>query len=196
MPEGMAQTEVMQGGQVIADDTRCLITLLGSCVAACLYDPQAKIAGMNHFLLANPRYSRSMPVSLTDAGRYGLLAMELLINGMLKKGAKKERLRAKVFGGGAVLPGVSEDNFNCVGNVNSRFVREFMQTEKIPLESEDLGGNFGRIIVFRTDTYQAYRRVLPPMETVKEENRELGAWKQEIKERERKTGEGIILFGP
>ena len=84
-------------------DATVLSTLLGSCVAACLYDPSARVSGMNHFLLANRRYARSMPLNVTEAGRYGIHAMELLINDMMKLGAQRARLQAKVFGGGAIL---------------------------------------------------------------------------------------------
>lgn len=92
-------------------------TLLGSCVAACLYDPVNKVAGMNHFMLSNKRYSRDMPTCITEAGRYGVNAMELLINKMLNTGAEKKHLRAKAFGGGSLLPLKSQpkSNFLCAG---------------------------------------------------------------------------------
>ena len=74
-------------------------TLLGSCISACLYDPINGVVGMNHFLLSNRKYSRNMPVCITEAGRYGVHAMELVINGMYKLGANRNHLKAKVFGG-------------------------------------------------------------------------------------------------
>jgi len=83
---------------------------------------------MNHFLLSNRRYAKNLPVCLSEAGRYGIHAMELLINEMLQKGAKRGNLRAKAFGGGT-MHGVSttQDNFFCVGEVNVRFIREFLK---------------------------------------------------------------------
>ena len=80
-----------------------LSTLLGSCVAACLYDPTRKIIGMNHFMLSNSRYSRDMPIHVSEAGRYGIHAMELLINDMMAKGTDRSKLRAKIFGGASVI---------------------------------------------------------------------------------------------
>ncbi len=124
-------------------------TLLGSCVAACLYDPVNKIIGMNHFLLSNRRYSRDLPSTLSEAGRYGIYAMELLINDMMRLGAKRKNLRAKAFGGATIVSQSQEvGNFYCVGQVNSKFIREFLENERIPLVAESLGGELGRVIHF------------------------------------------------
>ncbi len=134
-------------------------TLLGSCVAACLYDPLKKVIGMNHFLLSNRRYARNMPVVLSEAGRYGVHAMELLINDMLKLGAKRANLRAKVFGGGSIyLASESRDNFFCVGEVNVRFIREFLKNDGIPLVAEDLGGESARVIHFLFEDYSVHMK--------------------------------------
>jgi chemotaxis protein CheD len=190
----MSLTEIEPGSRYVATDTRMLFTLLGSCVSACLYDPVAKVCGMNHFLLANPRYSKTLPVTRTEAGRYGLLAMELLINDMLKAGATRTRLKAKVFGGGAVLTSLRRDNFACVGEVNARFVKEFLHTEQIPMEAEDLGGEEGRVIYFRTDTFQVYRRFIKNINAAILEQREHGLWKKQITQHEKQQGE-VILFG-
>ena len=136
-------------------------TLLGSCVAACLYDPVRRIVGMNHFMLSNPRYSKNLPIYASEAGRYGINAMELLINDMMRKGADRRSLRAKVFGGASIFKSdESRDNFMCVGQVNIRFIREFLEDEKIPLEAEDLGGAFGRVIHFSNGDFAVYRRII------------------------------------
>lgn len=175
----------------------CVIsTLLGSCVAACLYDPVARVAGMNHFLLANKRYAREMPLTITEAGRYGVQAMELLINDMLRLGAGKSRIRAKVFGGGNVLQTMSRDNFACVGSVNARFIREFLKNEGIPIESEDLGGELGRVIRFRTDTYAVYRRFIKKAATFIVETKEHTYWEKSIKKHVAEEGgeKGVIFF--
>lgn len=137
-----------------------LSTLLGSCVAACLYDREREIAGMNHFLLAGTRYARTMPMSVTDAGRYGINAMELLINDMLKQGAERSRLRAKVFGGSVFMPHAADRRFLCIGEVNQRFIREFLAVEGIPVDAEDLGGERGRVIHFHTDSRKVFRRYI------------------------------------
>ena len=109
-------------------------TLLGSCIAACLYDPVNRVIGMNHFLLSNRRYSRELPNTLSEAGRYGIYAMELLINDMMHRGAKRKNLRAKAFGGATIFSQSREvGNFYCVSEVNVRFIREFLENERIPL---------------------------------------------------------------
>lgn len=132
-------------------------TLLGSCVAACLYDPDRSIIGMNHFLLSSRRYSRNIPIVMSEAGRYGIHAMELLINEMLKLGAKRTNLHAKAFGGGSIyLHSEERDNFFCVGDINSRFIREFLQNDGIPLVAQDLGGESARIIHFKNDDYSVH----------------------------------------
>lgn len=184
------------GERYVGKGTFLVSTLLGSCVSACLWDPVAHIAGMNHFLLANRRYAKDMPVSITEAGRYGINAMELMINDMIHLGADRRRLHAKAFGGGAVLDMVSKNNFNCVGNVNEHFIKEFLANEKIPLESADLGGDLGRVIKFRTDTYTVYRRFIQKSSTFIVEKKELGYWEKSIKKHqdEEKTGGEVILF--
>ncbi len=174
-------------------DSTVLSTLLGSCVAACLYDPAARVSGMNHFLLANRRYSRSMPLNITEAGRYGIHAMELLINDMMKLGAQRSRLQAKVFGGGAILDERADSHFLCVGDVNQRFIREFLAAEGIRIVSEDLGGELGRVIHFHTDTFQVFRKFIPKTQTIRIERREMGIWKREIEKPEEREG-AIILF--
>jgi chemotaxis protein CheD len=134
-------------------------TLLGSCVSACLFDQINKVIGMNHFMLSYKRYSLDIPMPLTEAGRYGVNSMELLINEMLKLGAEKRYLKAKAFGGGAIFDRDSEtSNFKCVGDVNSRFIRKFLEFERIPLMAENLGGKEGRVIHFSSGDFAVYVR--------------------------------------
>ncbi|MBP7096651.1 MAG: chemotaxis protein CheD [Spirochaetia bacterium] len=170
-----------------------LQTLLGSCVAACLYDEKAGVAGMNHFLLANKRYAKSMPLSVTEAGRYGIHAMELLINDMIKLGAEKKRIKAKAFGAGNIIETLGSDNFECVGDVNGRFIREFLATEGIELVSADLGGELGRVIHFHTDTHQVFRRFIKKQETLEIEKDERTFWTKEIERHEKPEG-GVVFF--
>ena len=166
-------------------------TLLGSCLAACLYDPDAKVAGLNHFLLAAPRYSKSMPFVETEAGRYGIHAMELLINDMIKLGATRSRLRAKVFGGASVLGFSCESHFLCVNEVNQRFIRDYLATERIPIVSEDLGGSLGRVIHFHSDSYRVFRRFIRKAETERIEKGEEAYWERVV---ERPEPSEAILF--
>lgn len=169
----------------VARGEMMISTLLGSCVAACLYDPVMKVIGMNHFLLANKRYSQGMPVVASEAGRYGIYAMELLINSMLKVGAQKRNLKAKVFGGGNVLPGVDgSTSFFAIGDVNSRFVTEFLNMEKIPILASGLGGNFGRVVHFTSGDYSVYVKRITQSRTKQLEKREHQYWQAAIKEQE------------
>jgi chemotaxis protein methyltransferase CheR len=128
-------------GEVLASREPTVVrTLLGSCVSACLYDPVARIGGMNHFLVpeGEPDGSR--------ATRYGVHAMELLINEMMKLGADRGRLVAKVFGAAEVLRNTS----NTVPRENARFVRDFLRTEGIPIAGERLGGTRAVEVWFHT----------------------------------------------
>jgi chemotaxis protein CheD len=142
------------GEYYVSNQASVISTLLGSCISACLYDPGNRVIGMNHFLLSSKRYAKEMPICTTEAGRYGVHAMELVINGMLKIGAERQNLRAKAFGGGSLFqaPGGS-DNFFCVGEVNMRFILEFLRNDGIPLISSDLGGEIGRVIRFSSDDF-------------------------------------------
>lgn len=179
---------VLQPGEhfVSAETDVAVSTLLGSCVAACLYDPVRRILGMNHFLLANHRYPREMPVCLSEAGRYGIHSMELIINGMLKLGAGRQRIHAKVFGGSSMLPDAgTTSNFACVGEVNCRFIVEFLKNDGIPLLSSDLGGSRGRVIIFDARDYSVYVRKMKAI-SPKVIDRERNYWSHTIKAHEQK----------
>ncbi len=136
-----------------------LITLLGSCVSACLYDPVNHVVGMNHFLLSTQSYSSQDLMLKSDAGRYGINAMELLINRMMKLGAQRKHLKAKVFGGAAVLQ-INQQAAPMldVGGRNARFVVNFLQEDRIPVVAADLEGVFGRVIYFDSRDYSVYVR--------------------------------------
>lgn len=156
-------------------------TLLGSCVAACLYDSKNKIIGMNHFMLSSTRYSRDMPIHISEAGRYGIHAMELLINEMMAKGALRQQLRAKIFGGATILFGEAQNsNFLCVGQVNCKFIREFLKNERIPIEAEDLGGNHGRVIHFSNGDFAVHCRKIKADRSVRLATRDRACWQQAI----------------
>lgn len=139
-----------------------LSTLLGSCVAVCLYDPVRRVMGMNHFLLASRNIAQGRPVLASEAGRYGIHAMELLINGVLTAGGERRNLKAKAFGGGNVLGRACVDQADvmCIGAINVRFVREFLERDNIPLIAADLGGTVGRQIHFTGSDYSVYVRAI------------------------------------
>lgn len=174
------------GEYYVSKEMVIVSTLLGSCVSACLYDPINRVVGMNHFLLSNKRYSREMQICLTEAGRYGVNAMELVINDMLKLGAKRNNLRAKAFGGSSLL-GLRRNsgNFLCVGEVNCRFIREFLSNDGIPLVASDLGGDRGRVIRFSSVDFSVrMRRIIKSItpELAKSEKR---FWLRSIKSQEK-----------
>jgi chemotaxis protein methyltransferase CheR len=130
-----------------------ITTLVGSCVAVCLFDPEARIGGMNHFML--PASSSSN----FGCATYGVHAMELLINRIMKLGGDRRRLVAKVFGGGNVLGRTDEPgSMLAIGERNAQFATEFLQTDGIPVLSQSLGGTTGRQIQFLTHTGQAFVR--------------------------------------
>jgi chemotaxis protein CheD len=150
---------LMPGDYYVSGNEVTISTILGSCISVCLYDPINRIVGMNHFLLSSTRYSKSLPLCLTEAGRYGVHAMELIINGMIKLGAKKKNFHAKAFGGASLFSSDSHaDNFNCVGEVNSRFILEFLLNENITLVAADLGGDKGRVIHFHSKDYSVHQK--------------------------------------
>lgn len=179
----------------VAKGELMISTLLGSCVAACLYDPVMKVIGMNHFLLANKRYSKDMPVVASEAGRYGIYAMELLINSMLKAGAQKRNIKAKVFGGGNVLPGINgTPSFFAIGDVNGRFVQEFLAMEKIPILASGLGGTYGRVVHFTSGDYSVYVKRITQSRTLQLEKREQQYWEKAVKEQEKEQDTSIQFW--
>ncbi|MEJ2031909.1 MAG: chemotaxis protein CheD [Deltaproteobacteria bacterium] len=121
-------------------------TLLGSCISACMYDPSTRIGGMNHFLLPGELDGRGLST------RYGVNAMEILINEMMKLGANRKRLRAKVFGGANIF--LANHSLMMVGKRNIKFIREFLETESIPIVSERLGGNDGLLVHYLSQTFE------------------------------------------
>jgi chemotaxis protein methyltransferase CheR len=162
-------------------------TLLGSCVGVCLYDPKTKIGGMNHFML--PSNSSSDPVSAT----YGVHAMELLINEIMKLGGDRRRLTAKVFGGGFVIGHQSpEASRTAIGDQNIQFALNFLETDSIPVVAKDVGGTMGRQIQFLTHTGQAFVRHVQKVEEITDVD-----WEQHRRKRRRPTPEidlSAILF--
>jgi chemotaxis protein CheD len=158
-------------------------TLLGSCVAACLYDPARQIIGMNHFLLSTRDGDLERQ---QDAGRYGVHAMELLINSMMAAGADRRTLKAKAFGGADMGSGSRNSvKFLNVGRVNCEFIREFLLAEKIPLVSESLGGTEGRVIHFSNGDFTVYMRRISPDRSAKVAERDHECWLKAIEAQEK-----------
>lgn len=182
------------GEYYVTDKKVRISTLLGSCVSACLYDPVNRIVGMNHFLLSNKRYTRDMPMVISDAGRYGVHAMELTINGMLKLGAQKKYLNAKVCGGSSLsVARESRDSFHCVGEVNCRFIEEFLRNDGIKIVASDLGGETGRVVHFDAGDYALYIRKIKRVSLKGLGVRDKEYWKEELR-RHREEGTEPVLW--
>ncbi|MBV2235461.1 MAG: chemotaxis protein CheD [Sterolibacterium sp.] len=135
--ERTAQT--IHPGEWRVDQLRPIATLLGSCIAVCLYDPKLKFGGMNHFLLPN-----SDPNKAQDDLLRGDYSMEVLVNAMMAKGAQKKRLRAKVFGGGNPVSAISLS----IGERNAQFASEWLAREGIAVDASDVGGPWSRKLLF------------------------------------------------
>jgi len=134
--------KILPGEYYFTHKDMMIVTVLGSCVAACIRDRLSGIGGMNHFMLPDSGDGES-PVSASM--RYGNYAMEILINDLLKAGAKRENLEAKVFGGGNVLRGFVAIN---VGERNASFVRKYLHDEHIRVVAEDLNDIWPRKVYF------------------------------------------------
>ena len=125
---------VLQGEFAASSDPTCALnTVLGSCVSVCLHDPGMSIGGMNHFLLPDGDSSS------VDDMIYGLHSMELLINNLLRNGARRQNLQAKLFGGASMISGLSN-----IGERNIQFAHQFLSDEGFPILAEDTGGRRGR----------------------------------------------------
>jgi len=149
----LVRLTVLQGQARVSAGPRVeFSTVLGSCVATCLFDPEIELGGMNHFLLAEPPGGST--TTRVDE-HYGVYLMELLINEMLANGAAKQRLRAHLYGGANMRAGMTQ-----IGSANAEFARSFLVREQIPLLREDLGGCSARRIEFRPASGQVRCRTV------------------------------------
>ena len=145
--------KILPGEYFVYHEDILIMTTLGSCIAACIYDRNAKVGGMNHFML---------PDGAGDSGRYGSYAMELLINEMMKRGASRLTMEAKVFGGGQVVSGMTTMN---VGERNTAFVMDYLKTERIPVVSKDVLDVYPRKVCFLPGSGKAMVKRLAPTNT-------------------------------
>ncbi len=145
--------KVLPGEYFVDTEDLLIMTTLGSCIAACLWDRNARVGGLNHFLLPDGGSDAG------DSGRYGSYAMELLINEMMKRGASRTSLEAKVFGGGQVIAGMETMN---VGERNTRFVLDYLKTERIPVVSKDVLDIYPRKVCFMPASGKAMVKRLAP----------------------------------
>ncbi|MET1754346.1 chemotaxis protein CheD [Novosphingobium sp. RD2P27] len=137
----MERISIVQGEHAVVSRPNVVIsTVLGSCVAVCLQDSVARVGGMNHFLLGEPDHR----VQQQNLSSYGIHAMELLINEMMKLGAARNRLRAHLYGGANMIAGLG-----MIGSSNAEFARRFVEAEGIAIAHVDLGGNQARRVEFQ-----------------------------------------------
>lgn len=141
--DGGACARILPGEYYVGRAGERVVTVLGSCVSACLRDATAGVGGMNHFMLPETDGSPDWGDALSAATRYGSHAMEQLINDVLRAGGRRERLEAKLVGGGHVLEIENE-----IGAANVAFARRYLRTERITLLAEDVGGPQGRRVVY------------------------------------------------
>lgn len=154
LPEVEKEVKIFIGGVHASEEAIVISTLLGSCIAVCLYDESRRVGGMNHFMLPNGGGDGLGP----DASRFGVHAMDRLIGAMVRLGVDRRRLVAKVFGGAHVL-GIRQPTTD-IPKQNIAFVREFFASDGIPLLNEDLGGHQPRDVRFYTATGQVFVRKL------------------------------------
>ena len=137
--------KVLPGEYFVSNENLVIMTVLGSCIAACLWDSRMRVGGMNHFMLPDGD-------SLDVSGRYGSYAMELLINEMFKLGARRETMQAKIFGGAQVMHNFTTMN---VGERNTNFVINYLRAERIPVISEDVLDIYPRKVCYFPSTGKA-----------------------------------------
>jgi chemotaxis protein CheD len=168
------------GEYYVSDENEFIGTLLGSCVAVCLIDKEKKISGMNHFMLPGRISKRDL---LSDnKAKYGITAINKLMSSMIKHGASREHLVAKIFGGGHVLE--SAENTLSIPADNVRLARLMMEIEDIPIEEIDAGGNYTRKLMMDVKTGKVYLK----RSTRKEIMEEIGKEEKEYARRSFKHG--------
>ena len=167
-----------------------LVTTLGSCIAVCIHDPILRIGGMNHFMM--PDVPKTIAGSggmqaFDNSARYGLAAMEQLINDLMSRGSRKEYMQFKVFGGANVINSSAN-----IGTANTKFALEFIKSEGYKLISEDTGGILGRRVHFFPTTGKVMRRFLKRTDDIVDIRTEEDTYRKKIKETA--VEEDAILF--
>jgi chemotaxis protein CheD len=142
--------KILPGEFYVTRGQEAVVTVLGSCVSACVRDRVFKIGGMNHFMLPvdkGQEYHDMKTDLLSGLTRYGNFAMESLINTILKYGGRRENLEIKIFGGGRIIRGMTD-----VGDSNIRFVHDYIRMENLQLVAEDVGDIFPRKVIYFPET--------------------------------------------
>ncbi|MCJ8268326.1 MAG: chemoreceptor glutamine deamidase CheD [Psychrosphaera sp.] len=165
-----------------------LVTVLGSCISVCLYESKLKIGGMNHFMLPNAQHTKgSLVLQNTHSARYGNVAMEWLINDIIKLGGSRKYLSAKIFGGGCVIRAHVD-----IGKLNIDFVKQYCQIEEIPVVSADVGGVCARKLYYIPRDNQVYVKTIIDMHNTTISERE-SQYRQQLESA--KEHKNVFLFG-
>lgn len=154
VPPGASHVKIHIGEIYTSDTPTVIETILGSCVSVCLFDPVKKTGGMNHILLPG----KADLGKFDDTTRYGINAMEVLINRVMKLGSRRKNIISKIFGGAHILRAIGMHMSPGLKNV--QFVEEFLELEGIPIVSRNTGGTAGRKIYFHTHTGDVYLKTL------------------------------------
>ncbi|HXE40654.1 MAG TPA: chemotaxis protein CheD [Azonexus sp.] len=186
--ERLART--IHPGAWAIEPERPLSTLLGSCVAVCLFDPQSRVGGLNHFMLPTIRRGSNDDVDSLLSGSY---AMEALLNALLQRGAKKVRLQAKAFGGGTIIN--TSGPLMSIGLRNAEFTKEWLGREGIPLLASDFLGPWSRKVLFLPATGDVFcRRMVTNMATAEVITREEQSYATTLVQKPGATDKKIELF--
>lgn len=179
---------IQPGEYYVTDKDEIIATVLGSCISVCIKDEKNQIAGMNHFML--PGDFAMEEVLISQSGRYGMYAMELIMGDLLKLGGDRDNLSAKVFGGGHVLASV-HDSAKSVPASNIRFVKAFLAMEGIKVISSDVGGYYGRKVLYMPKSGKVFVKKIRSDKTTKVVKREANFKKTLAQESE---SDGLTLF--
>lgn len=175
---------ILPGEYFVSEEPMVVYTVLGSCVAACIRDPVAGVGGMNHFMLPAPR-GESASDSWEGSARYGCFAMEVLLNEIVKRGGRKERLEVKVFGGGKIYEGQVD-----IGGLNAVWILEYLKREGFRPVTRDLGEVYPRKVYYFT---QSGRVLLKKIERLK--NRTICEREAQYHDRLQRRADGdVTLF--
>ncbi|TMN42739.1 chemoreceptor glutamine deamidase CheD [Pseudoalteromonas sp. S2755] len=177
--------KVLPGEFYVSKQDELISTVLGSCIAACVYDEKLGIGGMNHFMLPGAKALREVHADDLNC-RYGNWAMEYLINEVLKNGASKSNLKIKLFGGGKIISAMTD-----IGEGNIRFAQAYVEEESLNLISQDVGGPWPRKVIFHPQSGKAQVKKLRTMHNNTIEQREV-RYLHDIEAQDNKTD--IELF--
>lgn len=180
---------ILHPGEYLSTRENVVIsTILGSCVAVAIHDPVQRIGGLNHFML--PGNFNEARLFSGENARYGMFAMEILINELLKLGAHRDGIRAKVFGGGHVMHRTASRH---IPDSNVSFALEYLETEKIPVDNQDVGGSQARKLFYFPQEFRVFLKRFGGAKTVTLEKEE-ETYLERLRREKRSEDEGVTFF--